>query len=434
VPAHAYSGGRQAALAHGQQRPYERGVFHCCPNRSPIGAKKLRVLHVIPAIAPRFGGPSHVIVSMVEALNRRGDVRAEIATTDAGGGNGEFEAHKLAADLPVHWFRQTWSERWKFSADLRRWLRSHASDYDLVNIHAVWSFATMAAARAAARRDVPYLVRPAGMLSEYTWNHHRWHKQLYWQLIEHRTIQEAAAFHVTSEEEAAEVRRLRADARVFVISNGVDSRAFSAPHDKSALRRRCGLAAADKPIVLFLSRLHPKKGIVDCLLPAMANLRVPCFLAIAGADDPHAPGHSREVVAAVDKFALRDRVALLGEVAGDARWPLFDGADLFVLPSHSENFGVVVAEAMARGCPVVVSDAVQSNTHVTAAGAGEVVPGDVAALAGAIDRMLGNVSVRKACGEAGRAYAQRNFCWTQIAAQIHQMYEECLALSLMRSN
>ena len=156
-------------------------------------------------------------------------------------------------------------------------------------------------------------------------------------------------------------------------------------------------------------------------------MRSPCFLAIAGGEDAHAPGHGDEVRAAAERLGLMDRVAFVDEVLGDERWPLFDGADLFVLPSHSENFGVVVAEAMARGCPVVVTDAVQSCTHVAAAGAGEVVSGSVPALAGALDRMLSDESLRKACGEAGCAYALQNFSWDEIAVQIHQMYAQCLS-------
>jgi glycosyltransferase involved in cell wall biosynthesis len=387
----------------------------------------LKVLHVIPGIAPRYGGPSQVIVSMVTALNRLDNVRAEIATTDAGESRGSLAGGSPSAELPVHMFRKTWSERWKYSAGLRRWLRSYAPDYDLINIHAVWSFATVAAARSAAMHGVPYVLRPAGMLSDYTWNNRGWSKRLYWRLVERRTIDEAAAFHVTSHEEAAEVRAVRADAPVFVIPNGVDAAAFTAPRNPFALRQRCGPAAANLPILLFLSRLHPKKGVADRLLPAMVAMRTPCFLAIVGGEDPHAAGHASEIQAAINKLSLQHRVGLLGAVAADERWPLFDGADMFVLPSHSENFGIVVGEAMARGCPVVVTDEVQASSHVSAAGAGEVVPGNVPTLARALDDMLAEASRREVYGQAGRDYALRHFSWNVIAAEIRQMYADCLS-------
>jgi glycosyltransferase involved in cell wall biosynthesis len=386
----------------------------------------LKTLHVIPAIAPRYGGPSNVIVSMVRALNRLGETRAEIATTDADGANGSIDCNSVPADLPVHWFRHTWSERWKYAVDLRDWLRQHTGDYDLIHIHALWSFSSSAAARAAVKAGVPYILRPAGMLSDYSWNHRGWRKRLYWWLTERHTIGDADAFHVTSDEEAAEVRALEPETPVFVIANGVDSAAFTTQKNTAELRRRCGPSAADKSILLYMSRLHPKKGITDRLLPAVAAMESTCFVAIVGGEDSHAPGFAREVMAAVDDLGLRGRVALLGEVTGDDRWALFDGADAFVLPSHSENFGVVVAEAMARGCPVVVTDAVQSSAHVAAAGAGVVVPGDVLSLASALDRILADGSMRISCSEAGREYAARSFHWDQIALQIRQMYEDCL--------
>ena len=386
----------------------------------------MRVLHSIPGVAARYGGPSTAIWPMVTELNRLADVQAEIATTDADGPGGRVSAADLPNGVRVHLFPRTWSEQWKVSIGMGRWLRQHAADYDLIHIHAVWSYATAAAARAADRRNVSYIVRPAGMLSEYSWRHRGWKKRLYWNLVESRTIRHAAAFHVTSQQEAEEVRAVRPDAPVFVIPNGVSPEAFNAPRRPTVLRERCSPRAGELPIVLFMSRLHPKKGIVDLLLPAVAAMRSRCFLAIAGAADPHMPEHAAEVQRAIERLGLHDRVSMLGPVSGDERWAMFDGADAFVLPSHAENFGIVVAEAMARGCPVVVTDTVQSSEHVAAAGAGQVVPRDVAALAAALDRVISQPELRRACGETGRAYALEHFRWDRIAQQVYQMYRDCL--------
>jgi glycosyltransferase involved in cell wall biosynthesis len=363
---------------------------------------------------------------MIAALNQSCEVQAVVATTDADGAGGRLAAADLPPGIPVHLFRHSFSERWKVSLGLRNWLRHHARDYDLLHVHAVWSFATAAAARAARRSGVPYIVRPAGMLSDYSWKRQGWKKRLYWAFVEKRTIQNAVAFHATSDAEAAEIRSVRCDARVFTIPNGVDETAFVAPCDSATLRQLSGPLVGDLPILLFLSRLHPKKGIVDRLLPAIVTMRSPCFLAIAGGEDPHAPGHEREVRQAIQRLGLAQRVALLGSVSPADRWRMFDGADVFVLPSHSENFGVVVAEAMARGCPVVVTDKVQSWSHVRTAEAGEVVSDDVGALAAALDRLISQRELRCACGEAGRAYASEHFRWERIAQQIQRMYRDCL--------
>ncbi|MGC1272184.1 MAG: glycosyltransferase [Planctomycetaceae bacterium] len=371
-----------------------------------------------------------VIGPTVASLNRWPGVVAEVATTDADGPGGRLSACSLPVHADcVHLFRRTFSERWKYSGDLWRWLQCHVADYDLLHIHSLWSFASAAAASAARRAGVPYIVRPAGMLSPYSWGRGVWHKRLYWSLAERATVHGAVGFHVTSEDEAAEVRAVRTDARTFVIPNGVDDGAWTAGTNQTELRRRCGERAGNRPLVLFLSRLHPKKGITDLLLPAMARLKSDAFLALVGGTDPHAPGYDAEVISAIDRLGLNDRVAMLGPVAVKERWQLFDGADVFVLPSWSENFGVVVAEAMARKCPVVVTEGVHSRTIVAAAGAGRIVrpdPGDIAA---ALDDLVADPDSRARMGCRGREYIETHLGWESIARSLVSAYQECLSRS-----
>jgi glycosyltransferase involved in cell wall biosynthesis len=258
------------------------------------------------------------------------------------------------------------------------------------------------------------------MLSEYTWRRRALVKRLYWTLVERRNVIGAAGFHATSWAEAREVKGVKPGARVVVAPNGVEDTAWTTPPDPEALRRRCGPPAADRPIVLFLSRLHPKKGLSDLLLPALARLPADAFLAVVGGPDDHAPGYEAEIRANIDRLGLRKRVALLGPIEGEARWGLFDGAAALALPSHSENFGIVVAEAMARACPVVVTDGVQAADHVTAAGAGHVVPPAVEPLAAALDSVLSCSAARPSLGEAGRRYAAEHFTWDRVAAAVRR--------------
>lgn len=387
----------------------------------------MRVLHVIPGIARRYGGPSTAIGPMCAALNRLPGISTEIATTDADGPGGRIDSDALAADVATHVFRRTASESWKFSGGLWKWLRQHAGDYNLIHVHALWSFAAAAAGAAARRARVPYIVRPAGMLSEYTWGRRAWKKRLYWALVERKTAFGAAGFHATSRAEAKEIEAARAGAKTFVIPQAVDAAAWTTPADPTALRRRLGALAADRPILLFLSRLHPKKGVTDLLLPALAQIKSDACLAIVGGPDSHAAGYEREIRQSIERLGLASRVGLLGPVAPEDRWALFDGAAAFVLPSHSENFGTVVTEAMARGCPVVVSDAVQAAEHVTAAGAGVVVPRAVEALAGALDELLTTPSLRAQLGEAGMRYTAARLTWDVVAKEILAMYQSCLS-------
>src|SRR5216683_1153294 len=145
----------------------------------------MRILHVIPAVAPRYGGPSTAIVSMCEALNRLPEVQAEVASTDADGAGKRFEPYDWpAGNTKLHLFPHELSERWKYSNALRIWLNKHVGDYDVVHVHAAWSYSTAAACRSARRCGVPVVYRPCGTLSDYTWSLRPARKWAYWLLLE----------------------------------------------------------------------------------------------------------------------------------------------------------------------------------------------------------------------------------------------------------
>jgi glycosyltransferase involved in cell wall biosynthesis len=380
----------------------------------------IRVLHVIPSVAPRYGGPSTAVVALCDALNSLKGVSAEIAATDADGPT-RFHPSGWQSNTPLHLFPIDGSERFKRSRALDRWLLDNAPRFDVIHSHSSWNAPVHSAARAARRHRIPLVYRPCGMLSDYTWTRGRLAKWAYWLARERANVQTAAVIHCTSEGEATEVRRYRTvRGRVEVIPNGVEASAWTVPEDPDTLRRRCGPAAHKRPIVLYLSRLHPKKGLTDVLLPALQAMTKDAFLAIVGGEDDHSPGYEKVVRSEVERLGLTGRVALLGPVAGAERWAMFDGADVFALPSHSENFGIVVAEAMARGCPVLVTDGVQAHEHVTRASAGEVVRPDVKEVAIGLDRLLGTAAHET--GLRGRAYAQEHFQWDGIAKRIAKVY------------
>jgi glycosyltransferase involved in cell wall biosynthesis len=390
----------------------------------------MRVLHVIPSVAARYGGPSTVLRSMVEGLNRIPGVAAEVATTDANGVGGRMTSNDTEKwGAPVHLFRRSFSERWKFSAGLWSWLRSHADDYDIFHVHALWSFTTTAACSVARKSHKPVVLRPCGMLSPYTFSRSALRKKMYWWALEQGNVGSVSRLQAMTSAEAREIENLKVPGvpPLVVIPPGIESAAWAAEPRPHELRRLCGGHAGERPIVLFLSRLHPKKGITDLLLPAFARLKTDAFLAIAGGTDENAPGYEGEVRAAVQQLHLQDRVALLGQVESSDRWSILDGADLFVLPSHSENFGVVIIEAMARGIPVLTSNEVHSCEHVLAAGAGGTVPLDIAALADGMDQWLANPRARQVAGTAGRVYAADKFKSESIALRLEALYRDVLS-------
>jgi glycosyltransferase involved in cell wall biosynthesis len=389
----------------------------------------MRILHTIDAVSWRYGGTTATVLPLCDALARKPGVTVEIAATDADG-PGRRLAEPPACSVPVRLFRNDLAEFWKFSREMYTWLNRHVRDYDLVHAHGVWNFTTTVACRAARRQHIPYILFPQGMLSNYTWSRSRrsaLQKRVYWRLIERANARGATRLHLTSEGEGREMEPLRLGVPASVIPLGLEPAAWETPIDRDWLRARLGGRDRGRPIVLFLSRLHSKKGVVDFLLPAFRAVTRDGFLVIAGGADAHAPGYEAEVHAAVAALGLTDRVHLLGPVSPAERWPAFDGADVFVLPSKQENFGLVVTEAMARGVPVVSSEHAYSCEHLgRAGGAGLVTPLKVEAITHAIDRLLADPAERSRMGAAGRAYAPR-LSWDNIADEVVEMYRTCLA-------
>lgn len=388
----------------------------------------MKILHVIGGVAWRYGGTTSTVLSMCEALIQKPGVQVELATTDADGRNGRLTPETAPkAPFPIHVFRRNYSENWKFSFGLFRWLRDHAGDYDLIHVHALWSFATTAACWGAQRHGVPYVVLPQGMLSPYSWRRSARLKQLYWNLLERRNLSRAARVIATSSGEHNEMARLGLSTRIDDIPLGLADDAWNAPVRPQLLQELCQRRNRGKPIVLYLSRLHPKKGLADFLLPAFKALTCEAFLAIAGGPDSSAPEYAEHVEKEIKRMGLSDRVAFLGPVKQADRWALYDGADVFALPSRNENFGLVVTEAMARGCPVVVSEETHSSEHVRAAGAGIVVSLNVQQLTAALESVLGNPSLRTDMGRRGGEYARRHLGWNSIADSVLDLYGRCLA-------
>lgn len=388
----------------------------------------LRVLHVVYGLSWRFGGLTAAVTTMVEALARTGEVQVEVATTTADGAGGCLPAsERPRLQAPVHWFRFDALERWKFSIGLAAWLRQNASRFDLLHVHALWTFSTFAACWAARRSQVPYLLTLHGMLSEYTLARKRRLKAAYWRLIERTNLSRAACVHVTTQSEAEDLAITGIPIRTAIVPLGLHPEAWQTPPRPGLLREKCGAVAGERPIILCLGRLHPIKGITDVLLPAMTELRPHAFLALVGGPDQHEPGYGEFVRKEISRQQLEGDVALLGPVAGAERFAILDGAALVVLPSHYESFGLVAAEALARGVPVVVSDRVKFAEHVTAAGAGRIVPLQPAALAAACIELLRNPRERERMGQAGRAYVQQHLAWPTVAGKMVELYRRVVS-------
>jgi glycosyltransferase involved in cell wall biosynthesis len=384
----------------------------------------MRVLHVIPGIAARYGGPSQAVVGMGRALEHR-HVGVLIATTDADGPG------RLPVRLgePVDWqgvpaifFQRQWSEAWKYSRPLARWLDAHVAEFNLVHIHAVFSHACVAAAAACRRRSVPYIVRPLGTLDPWSLHQKAARKQVLWHLGVKQMLQRAAAIHYTtvSEKQLAEFP-LHLE-RGVVVPLGVDDALFSGRCVADTFRAAHPELGTD-PYLLVLGRLHPKKGL---------ELFLDVFMAATGAAEHR---HWRLVVAgdgdaayvaslkqfAVDRGAF-ERVLFTGWVGGNEKVGALQGAALLVLPSHQENFGLVVAEALACGVPVLVSQHVNLAAEIESAEAGWVAPLERSALLATLLEALQRGDERMRRGARGSEFARAHFNWPAVASKLGDLY------------
>ena len=370
----------------------------------------MRLLHVVPTYLPatRYGGPIYAVHGLCRALVARGH-QVDVFTTSVDGDRDSDVTLDTPVNLDgvsVRYFPSTF-RRLYFSPAMRKALNESIAGYDAVHLHSVFLWPTFAAARAAARRGVPYVISPRGMLvPDLIAQKSRFVKTLWIRAVERRTFAKAAAIHFTAQSEWDDARRVGIPLPdPFIVPNGIDlPPAGSDPRLPGTL--------------LFLGRINWKKGL-DRLLDAMKT--VPNVKAvIAGNDEENLTPKLR---AQAERNGIADRVDFRGPVSGAAKEELLRTSTALVLPSLSENFGNVVLEAMAVEMPVIVTPEVGLADDVEAAGAGIVATN----LPEAIQRVLGDRDARAAMGKRGRELVQARFTWERVAGEMEQHYTRIAA-------
>jgi len=324
-------------------------------------------------------------------------------------------------DGVTSWYFPRQSRFYTVSLPLGQWLRQRSGNYDVVHIHALFSFSSVAAAVAAGGCGTPYIVRPLGTLNRWGMqNRRRRLKDLSFQLVESRILKNAALVHYTSEQEREEAAELGVAGASAIIPNPVridDDQAVG-----GSFRARYP-ELRDKTIVLFLSRFDRKKGL-DLLIPAFERARrayPAARLVLAGEGDVALVGGLKSEI---ERLGLGKDVLWTGFLSGEAKQAALADADLFVLPSYSENFGIAAVEAMNAGLPLIVSDQTAVHREIAEAHAGLTVPCETEALASALAYMLSDAEKRRAMGRNGRELARQRFSVKAVVRRTIEAYEQ----------
>jgi len=386
----------------------------------------MKILHVIANLAPRYGGPSKACWEMARAVARLGH-EVSIYTTNQDG-PGELA---VPVDRPVYrdgveirYFPIQSPRFWGTSLPLARALRQKIPAVDLVHLHSLYLFHNLVAGYYCRRYAIPYLMRPQGTLDPYIYRRHRWRKRLMEIWFEDNNIRRAAALHFTTAEEAELAAPFTFQTPGLVVPLGIDSSELALLPEAGRFRDRYP-ELGDKHIILFFGRVNFKKGL-DILVRAfgvVARRREDVHLVIAGPDNE---GWGDKVRTWLSEAGLLARTTFTGMLLGPEKLAVLRDAEMFVLPSYSENFGIAVIEAMAAGLPVIISDKVNIWREVQAGGAGRVIPCEAGPLAEQILELLAQPELARQMGRNGRTLVQERFQWPRIAQNLAAAYAQII--------
>lgn len=381
----------------------------------------MKVLHVVASLSHEWGGPIPVVKGLTEMLARKGVEITIFAPVKRGARNNTVEPE--GAEVRV--FEQGHLSRiWTaYSSDLARTLSREVSRFDLIHIHEIWHHPHFAAYRAAKRAGKPYIVTIHGALEPWCLGHKALKKKVFTLLIQRHILQNAAALHALTQAEGRQIRAYKVTAPVIVIANGIELSSFRQFRERKELEKLYP-ELKEKAAILFLGRIHPKKGF-DILARAfgrIARARKDVYLVVAG---PDSEGYRAQVERMLESEKVLDRTIFTGMLTGQEKLAALSRADIFVLPSYSEGFSIAVLEALACELPLVITRQCHFP-EVAEAKAGIVIDPDPDQLAEALITLLNNADLRRGMGDNGKRLVMERFTWDKTADQMIQLYQSVL--------
>lgn len=367
----------------------------------------MKVVHITPAIAKEQSGPSYSVVRLCEAL-AAGGLDVTLATLDVG------QSRPIGCVVKEFPFG-CGIRRLGRSPQLRYWLEEEckAGRIDILHNHGMWQMNAIYPAWAASRWNVPLVWSPRGTLSTWSMGHGSAFKPIFWRLLQHSALRRAACFHVTAAAELEDVRRRGFYQPAAILPNAIDL-------SDLPIRRR-----DNQRTLLFLGRIHPQKGLEN-LIRAWVDLepRYPnWWLRIVGSDQEYfgATGYLSALQAKVRSHGL-SRIEFSGALFGATKLQAYRNADLFVLPSYSENFAMTVAESLSMETAVVVSKGAPWPS-IQEHGAGWWVDVGVEPLLQCLQKAMSMPrEVLDSMGARGRVWMRNEFDWQQVARRMNDVY------------
>lgn len=392
-------------------------------------SRVVSVLNVLVGAAARTGGIAPFVGGAATELQKRGASVSTFGTDLALAPSGFLqrqrriraeEWHPALAAADTQLFRARFPRRLAYSPALASALNRASPGFDVIHIHNLWQFPQFAAYRAAVRHDVPYIVSPHGGLDPYLRQRGRVRKRMTAMLWQDEMLRRAALIHVTTQAERDLIADVVPHVPRAVVPCGLDVHQFSSPPARHTFRRR-HLRGYEGALILFLGRITQKKGL-DVLIRAFAHARqaCECRLAIVGPDDEGLLPALRELAHGLHIHTDMD---FLPPLYGDDRLAALASADVWALPSHAENFGIAVVEAMAAGCAVVTAPGVNIAPEIAAASAGVVADAQPEVFGAMLVRILKDRDLRESLRARAPRFAAR-YDWSAVAPQLLEMYRD----------
>ncbi len=367
----------------------------------------MKILHVLPSLDCRFGGPVFSAIEMLSEMTTEGMDVTLVSTVPR-----RPSSALRVYEFPSVIFQSTWGGKWGFSMACGRWLRKNIPFYDLVQIDSVFTYTTFVASRACRKHGIPYIVRPCGALAPYGMKRKRLKKSIYFRLIEKRNLIHAAAIRCVSQREADHVARVIKHHRLEIVPVGTNIQPVRAE-------------SGDKKNILFLGRFSPEKGITAFIeaLRLLSEKRRDFHACLCGDKNS---AYGRRIQRLIQDKKISDVVSCHDFIESREKQQMLSRAACLVLPSLSESLGLAAVEAMACQVPVVVSTSAGLAEDVMENKSGLVVNHDPASVADALSFILDQPDEARKMGEAGKRLVDEKYRWKPVVARLKNIYAEIL--------